>query len=416
MGFFSILESNLSPGDEEMNFVQHLECPKCGETYDATVEQHLCTCGAPLLVRYDLEGIAQAVTKQDLKQRQASLWRYSELLPMENQTSVVSLGESMTPLYTIATAGKSIGLPDLWIKDEGRQPTGSFKDRGAAVGVTRAKELGVAEIAMPTNGNAGGAWAAYAAKAGIRLTTIMPKDAPEINQKECFAYGAQTYLVDGLISDAGKIIAEGVKQYGWYDASTLKEPYRIEGKKTMGLEIAEQFDWQMPDAILYPAGGGVGLIGIWKALKELQEMGWVQGPLPKMICVQATGCAPLVKAFEEGRVDSEFWPDAHTVAGGIRVPKALGDFLVLEAVRESGGTAIAIEDEETIEAMLELAKVEGAFICPEGATTLVAARKLRESGFLKESDRVVLLNTGTGLKYPDSVHAELPTLAKEDRL
>lgn len=399
-----------------MNFATHIECPKCAAKYAVGQIHHLCECGAPLLVKYDIGAVAAHATKEKLADRPNNLWRYAEFLPLDAETEPVSLGEVMTPLYQVSKAGEKIGLLDLWVKDEGRNPTGSFKDRGAALGVTMAKRFGAEHIAMPTNGNAGGAWAAYSAKAGIGLTVIMPKDAPEINQKECHAYGANTYLVDGLISDAGKIIAEGIRQYGWYDASTLKEPYRIEGKKTMGLEIAEQMGWSMPDAILYPAGGGVGLIGIWKALNELKEAGWVSGPLPKLVCVQAEGCAPLVKAFEEGREASDFWPNAHTIAGGIRVPKALGDFLVLQAVRDTGGTAIAIPDAETVEAMVDLARTDGAFICPEGATTLVAARKLRESGFLKESDRVVLLNTGTGLKYPDTLSVELPILQKDSIL
>lgn len=273
-------------------FVKRLYCPKCEEGYDFLQVHHLCECGSPLLVEYDVAGIAETVRKEDLKERQMNLWRYREWLPVLDERNEVSLGETVTPLYPIRKLGEIVGLPDLWVKDEGRNPTGSFKDRGAAVGVSKAKEFGVKELAMPTNGNAGGAWSAYTAKAGMKLTTIMPDDAPDINKKECFIYGSNTYTVKGLISDAGKIIAEGVKDYGWYDASTLKEPYRIEGKKTMGLEIAEQFDWQLPDAILYPAGGGVGLIGIWKALNELKEAGWVSGKLPKLVCVQAAGCAP----------------------------------------------------------------------------------------------------------------------------
>lgn len=399
-----------------MSLVTHLECARCGKQYEADRIQHLCECGSPLLVMYDMRKLAESVTKEEVAKRESSLWRYKEFLPVNDEANIVSLGETMTPFYQVKKVGEQIGLPNLFIKDEGRNPTGSFKDRGAALGVSKAKELGIRDIAMPTNGNAGGAWAAYSAKAGIRLTAIMPQDAPIINQKECASYGANTYLVKGLISDAGKIIGRAVEKYGWFDASTLKEPYRIEGKKTMGLEIAEQMGWEMPDAILYPAGGGVGLIGIWKALKELKEIGWVSGPLPKLICVQATGCAPIVKAFKEGKEVSEFWEDAHTVAGGIRVPKALGDFIVLRAVRETKGTAIAIDDGDTLHAMQQLSQLEGALVCPEGATTLVAARILREQGFLKESDRVVLLNTGTGLKYPDSIPADIPVLEKDAEL
>lgn len=400
-----------------MSFVSHLECSRCEEKYEPRKIHHLCIeCGAPLLVRYRIAEVAASVCKGDLRNRPASLWRYREFLPLDAEDVIVSLGETITPFYRAEHAGERVGLPHLWIKDEGRNPTGSFKDRGAAMGVTKAKALGVKHIAMPTNGNAGGAWAAYAAKAGLGLTVIMPKDAPAINRKECYAYGANTYMVDGLISDAGKIIAAAVQKYGWYDASTLKEPYRIEGKKTMGYEIAEQMGWEMPDAILYPAGGGVGLIGIWKALNELKEAGWVAGPLPKLICVHASGCAPLVKAFEEGKDTSEFWTGAHTVAGGIRVPKALGDFLVLRAVRETGGTAIAVDDADTLQAMKELAELDGALICPEGAATYAAAKALRASGYLQETDRVVLLNTGTGLKYPDTIDADIPVLARETEI
>jgi len=302
------------------------------------------------------------------------------------------------------------------MKDEGLIPTGTFKARGAAVGVSRAKELGIDVLAMPTNGNAGGAWAAYCASAGIKAVIVMPKDAPAINSKECAITGTELYLVDGLISDAGKIVARAVAAQGWFDASTLKEPYRIEGKKTMGLEIAEQFGWRVPDVILYPTGGGVGIIGIYKALLELQEMGWIGDKLPRLVAVQASGCAPIIKAWKENKKESEFWENAHTLAFGITVPKALGDFLVLDAIYKTDGCAVAVDDEDTEAAQKLLAEREGAFICPEGAATLAAAHKLREEGWIKPDEEVVALNTGTGLKYPQSVNVSPPLLRPEDDL
>jgi len=300
--------------------------------------------------------------------------------------------------------GQELRLNRLWVKDEGLNPTGTFKARGASAGVSRAKELGATAVAMPTAGNAGGAWAAYGARAGIQLHVAMPQDAPAINKMDCRLYDAHLTLVDGLISDAGKLIARGVAEHGWFDASTLKEPYRIEGKKTMGLEIAEFFDWHMPDVVVYPAGGGVGAIGIWKALCELRDMGWVSGPLPRMVIVQASGCAPLVRAFEQERDASEFWEGAQTMAAGLRVPKALGDFLVLQAVRETEGTAVAVSDADIWDAMKQAARTEGLAMCPEGAATVTAAKQLRNSGWLQADDNVVLINTGTALKYPEVVN------------
>lgn len=311
------------------------------------------------------------------------------------------------------TSGKRIGISNLYLKDEGVIPTGTFKARGAAVGISKAKELGVDTIAMPTNGNAGAAWALYSARAGIHAVIVMPEDAPKITRNECAAAGADLYLVDGLISDCGKIVARSIRENGWYDASTLKEPYRIEGKKTMGYEIAEQFDFKLPEAILYPTGGGVGIIGIYKAFLEMQELGWIQGKLPRLIAVQAEGCAPIVKAFDEGKKESEFFENSDTVAFGINVPKALGDFLVLKALYETEGAAVAVSDKEILEAVQSLASQEGTFVCPEGASLYAAAKKLRESGFLGQDDRVVLLNTGAGIKYPDSVHWEIPVLKKD---
>lgn len=395
-------------------FVTHLECPKCTKTYESEQRIQLCDCGSPLIVRYDLEKVKKAVTKEDLLRRPATLWRYRELLPVKDEKNIVSLGEGMTPLYKFENLGKQAGFKNLYIKDEGIIPTGTFKARGATVGVSRAKELGIDTLAMPTNGNAGGSWSAYCTPAGIRSIIVMPEDAPEINRKEMAITGAELYLVDGLISDAGQIVARAVKKFGWFDASTLKEPYRIEGKKTMGLEIAEQMGWRVPDVILYPTGGGVGIIGIYKALKELQEIGWIGEKMPRLVAVQATGCAPIVKAYEERKDVSEFWKNAETCAFGITVPKALGDFLVLEAIYKTGGCAIAIEDEDTLKAQQEIAKAEGNFICPEGATTYAAAKKLLASGWIKPNEEVVLLNTGTGLKYPQTVKCNPPRLAPSD--
>jgi threonine synthase len=395
-------------------FVKHLECPKCAKTYDSEQRIQLCECGAPLVVRYELDKVKKALTKEALLKRPATLWRYRELLPVKDEKNIVSLGEGMTPLCRFDNLGKQAGFKNLFIKDEGIIPTGTFKARGAAVGVSRAKELGIDILAMPTNGNAGGSWAAYCAAAGIRSVIVMPKDAPAINRKEVGITGADLYLVDGLISDAGKIVARAVEKFGWFDASTLKEPYRIEGKKTMGLEIAEQMGWRVPDVILYPTGGGVGIIGIYKALKELQEMGWIGEKMPRLVAVQATGCAPIVKAFDEHKDASEFWDNAETCAFGITVPKALGDFLVLEAIYDTKGCAVAIDDADTLKAQQEIARAEGNFICPEGATTYAAAKQLLASGWIKPEEEVVLLNTGTGLKYPQTVDIEPPLLAPTD--
>jgi threonine synthase len=384
-----------------MSYLDHLACPTCQERYDAGEPQNLCRCGAPLLVIYDLDRLAANVQPSDLVNRPANMWRYREFLPVSDAENIVSLGEGYTPMLHTARLGHELGLDWLWVKDEGLNPTGTFKARGASAGISRAGELGATAVAMPTAGNAGGAWAAYAARAGIRLHVAMPRDAPAINKMECQLYGAHLELVDGLISDAGKLIAQGVAEHGWFDASTLKEPYRIEGKKTMGLEIAEFFDWRMPDVVVYPAGGGVGIIGIWKALRELRDMGWVSGRLPRMVIVQASGCAPLVRAFEEKRDASEFWGDAQTMAAGLRVPKALGDFLVLQAVRETEGTAVAVSDTDIAEAMNLAARTDGLAMCPEGAATVAAVKQLRYSGWLQAEKNVVLINTGTALKYPE---------------
>jgi threonine synthase len=394
--------------------LSHLECSRTGSRYDADVVQGTSEAGAPLLARYDLDQVAGLVGPKQIAGRAPDLWRYHELLPVRDERHVVTLGEGMTPLLPLPTYGRKAGVPGLLMKDEGLVPTGAFKARGAAVGVSRAKELGVTGVAMPTNGNAGAAWAIYAARAGMRSLIAMPVDAPEITRAECVVSGAELYLVDGLIGDAGRLVAAAVAERGGYqEVSTLKEPYRLEGKKTMGYEIVEQLGWQLPDVILYPTGGGVGIIGIYKALLEMRELGWITGDLPRLVAVQATGCAPIVEAYRRGDRDSVAFPDAHTIAFGITVPKALGDFLVLDAVRETEGTAIAVTDEELLAAQGELARSEGAFVCPEGAACFAAVGQLRESGWLAESDRVVVLNTGAGIKYPDTVTIDVPTLSKD---
>ncbi|WP_307302619.1 MULTISPECIES: threonine synthase [unclassified Paenibacillus] len=392
------------------SYVSHLECPVCDTTYDANKIQQLCTCGSPLLVRYDLERVRNEVKRSAIRERNPDLWRYHELLPVQHEDHVITLGEGMTPLLPMPKLGERYGLTHLYMKDESLIPTGSFKARGAAVGISKAKELGVQQFAMPTNGNAGAAWALYAARAGIKATIVMPQDAPSITRTEVSLSGAELFLVNGLISDAGKMVAEKVKHDQIYDASTLKEPYRIEGKKTMGLEIAEQLGWAMPDVILYPTGGGVGLIGIYKALQELKEIGWLAGKLPRLVAVQAEGCAPIVKAWEEKKERSEFWEQSTTVAFGINVPKALGDFLVLRALYETDGMAIAISDQELLEEQQHIAEYEGAFVCPEGAATFAAAKRLASQGWIGRDESVVVLNTGAGIKYPDTVKIEVPLL------
>jgi threonine synthase len=392
----------------------HLECSRDGSRYDADVVQGTSPLGAPLLARYDLDRVAGTVSREEVARRAPTLWRYAELLPVRDPRHVVSLGEGMTPLLDLPSAGARLGVPRLRMKDEGVLPTGAFKARGAAVGVSRARELGVRGIAMPTNGNAGAAWAVYAARAGLGALIVMPVDAPEVTRRECVVTGAELYLVDGLIGDAGAIVKRAVAgRPGWQDTSTLREPYRIEGKKTMGYEIAEQLGWRFPDVILYPAGGGVGIIAIHKALLELKELGWVTGDLPRLVAVQAAGCAPIVDAFEAGLDESTAPADPHTVAFGINVPKALGDFLVLDAVRATAGTAVAVSDVELLAAQRQLARDEGTWICPEGAACFAAVGRLREAGWLDGSEDVVVLNTGSGLLYPGTVPVDVPTLAKD---
>lgn len=398
------------------SFLANLECPRCHTRHSADTPAHLCICGSPLLARYDLDAVQHYLNKEMVCSREPSLWRYHELLPVRSPDNIVTFGEGLTPLLPLQRLGAKLGMKHLFVKDEGALPTGSFKARGAAVGVSRAKELGITVLAMPTNGNAGGAWASYAARAGIQAVIVMPEAAPSITRNECAISGAKLLLVNGLISDAGAIVSRAVKAYNWYDASTLKEPYRIEGKKTMGYEIAEQFQWDVPDVILYPTGGGVGIIGIYKALRELQHIGWIGQRLPRLVAVQASCCDPIVQAWQEGKSVSQFKEASHTIAFGINVPKALGDFLVLDAVRSTNGCAISVSDDELLQAQGTLAANEGLFVCPEGAATLAAAQKLREANWLKENERVVLLNTGTGLKYPDTVQVTVPILQPEDEI
>jgi threonine synthase len=377
--------------------------------------QGTCPCGSPLLARYDPGQVA--VSPRDIAGRPPDLWRYHELLPVRAAGHVVSLGEGMTPLITLPRLGRALGVPNLLMKDEGLIPTGTFKARGAAVGVSRARELGVKAVAMPTNGNAGAAWSVYAARGGLGSLIVMPVDAPEITRRECLAAGAELYLVDGLINHAGALVQAALEgRNGYQEVSTLKEPYRIEGKKTMGYEIAEQLGCQVPDVILYPAGGGVGLIGIHKAMQELQELGWIGDTLPRLVAVQSTGCPPIVKAFEAGLDESTFEEGTFTLAFGINVPKALGDFLVLRGVRESGGTAVAVTDDEILAELRALAEAEGTWICPEGAACLAATRQLRDGGWIREHERVVVLNTGAGLKYPETVSADVPVLSREGKV
>ncbi|NRN67420.1 Threonine synthase [Kibdelosporangium sp. 4NS15] len=392
--------------------LSHLDCSRCAERYDADEIHNLCVCGSPLLARYDLGSVT--VGPADISGRPPTLWRYHEVLPVRER--VISMGEGMTPLLPLPALGREFGVPGLLMKDDGLFPTGSFKARGAAVGVSRAAELGVRAFAMPSNGNASAAWTAYGARAGMRSVVAMPESAPLINRTESAITGSQLYLVRGHIGDCGQMIGALIARSNGelFDASTLKEPYRIEGKKTMGYEIVEQLGWRSPDVIVYPTGGGVGLIGIYKALREMRELGWLTGPLPRLVAVQAGGCAPIVAAFEAGATESTAWPNPKTVAFGITVPKPLGDFLILEALYATNGTAIAVDDTDTLATQALCARLEGTFICPEGAATLAAVRRLRDSGWIKETEEVVVLNTGSGLKYPAEV--DVPTLDPGDRL
>lgn len=385
-----------------MNLTQ-LECPRCGATYQADRLQNVCRCGSPLLARYDLAAAGRAVDPGRIAALPPDLWRYRELLPVADPACITTLGEGLTPLLPAPRYGAHIGVPRLLVKDEGLLPTGSFKARGAAVGVSRAKELGAQRIAMPTNGNAGAAWAAYAARAGLRATIAMPAGAPAITRQECLAAGAELHVVDGLIGDAARLVGSLA---GVFDVSTLKEPYRLEGKKTMGYEIAEQLGWRVPDVIVYPTGGGVGLIGIHKALGELRALGWIGDRMPRLVAVQSAGCAPIVRAFAAGARRAEPWQEAvASVAFGITVPAPLGDELILDALSGSGGTAVAVTDQELLADLREFGVREGLLLCPEAAACLTAVRRLCADGWLGAGDEVVVLNTGSGLKYPDIVAA-----------
>jgi len=369
------------------------------------------------LVDYDLAEIRKQWRPSDLKNSVESMWRYAPVLPAGLEEAV-TLKEGWTPLLKATSLGREMGAEDLWMKDEGRNPTGSFKARGLSCAVTMAKKLGARKLAIPSAGNAAGALAAYAAAARLEAHIFMPSDVPQANFIECQAYGAHVTLVNGLISDCGRLVGERKEREGWFEVSTLKEPYRVEGKKTMGYEVAEQFEWQLPDVILYPCGGGVGLIGMWKAFAELEELGWIGAKRPKMVAVQAKGCEPITRAFEQNSEASEFWKDAHTVASGLRVPKALGDFLVLRAIRESGGTAISISDEEMLDAALLMARCEGVFAAPEGGACVAATKRLIESGFLKPEEQIVIYNTGSGLKYLEaySTRFRRQTISEQDKL
>ncbi len=382
-----------------MTYISHLSCSKTGEILPAGEPHNLSSVGAPLLVHYDLEKARAELTQESIARGPRSMWRYAPLLPVRDPSNIVSLGEGWTPLLETPRIGERLGANRLWIKDESANPTGTFKARGMSAAVSMAKELGLDKLAAPSAGNAAGALAAYAARAGIESHLFMPQDVPLANRVECEMCGANVTLVDGLISDCGRIVGERKQAEGWFEVSTLKEPYRIEGKKTMGLELAEQLGWRLPDAIFYPTGGGVGMIGMWKAFAELEALGWIGSKRPKMIAVQAAGCAPIVDAFEAGAAESEFCQNAETIASGLRVPKALGDFLVLNACRESGGTAIAVSDDELLAAGRKLAESEGLFIAPEGAACVSGLEKLLANGFLNADDEIVIYNTGTGAKY-----------------
>jgi len=382
-------------------FVTHLECSLTGERYPADTLQNLSKAGRPLLVRYDLAGVRRALSREVLATRSQTLWRYRELLPVRRPENVVSLGEVVTPLISLPRIAARLAKGgEILVKDEGRLPTGSFKARGLALAVSMGKELGVSAMAMPTNGNAGAAMAAYCSRAGIKAHVFCPDDTPAVNIREIAMQGAKVFLVDGLIDDCGKLVTEGEREVGWFNCSTLREPYRIEGKKTMGIELAEQLDWQLPDVILYPTGGGTGIIGMWKAFAELEEIGWIGHKRPRMVVVQAEGCAPMVKAWQEGAEHAPRWDNAHTFAAGIRVPQAVGDFLILRAVRESGGFAIAVTEDAIARAWREVAAEEGLLLCPETAATYAAYKEALADGRIRRDDRIVLFNCASGLKYP----------------
>lgn len=389
------------------SYLAHLECTACHQTYPADQFINTCPeCGKVIYARYDLKGAARAMTPDALSGRPWNLWRYFEILPLQDEANAITLGEGGTPLLPAPALGGLFGLGNLLIKDEGQNPTGSFKARGLGMAVSRAAELGASTVAIPSAGNAAAAMAAYAAKRGLKAVVAMPIDTPEVMKAECIAYGAQVLLVKGLINDAGKIIREGAEKFGWFDVSTLKEPYRAEGKKTLGLELVEQLGWRVPDAIIYPTGGGTGIVGMWKAFAELEEMGLIGPKRPKMVVVQAEHCAPIVCAFEANERHAPLWRDASTIAAGMRVPIAIGDYLILDAIRQGGGTAITVTDDQMLEGMRLAATREGLLVSPESGAAIIAARILRERQFLKEDDEVLIFSTGSGLMHTDLIAQE----------
>ena len=383
-----------------------LECSSCGREHDAEVPQKTCvSCGKVLFARYDLEAVREALPREALRDREPSLWRYHELLPVRDAANLATLGEGFTPLLEAPRLGAALGLDGLLIKDESLNPTGSFKARGMAVAVSRARELGLTKLAAPSAGNAGAALATYAARAGLESLVVMPADTPRVPLIEVKVAGARAYVVDGLINDAGKVVRANPD---WFDVSTLREPYRAEGKKTMGYELAEQLGWELPDALIYPTGGGTGLVGMWKAFDEMERMGWIGSRRPRMYSVQSTGCAPIVRAFERGERSAELWQGAETIASGLRVPIAIGDYLMLDAIRASGARALAVTDEAIMQATDLAGAREGVWLSPEGAATVAAAQRLVEAGELRRGERIVLFNTGAGMVYPDLQSADLP--------
>ncbi len=397
-----------------MSFLDHLECTACGRHFSPDELHTVCpACGKVLYARYDLERARATLRRDEVTGGPPTMWRYREMLPVRDPANIVSLGEGLTPLLPLPKIARRLGLRHVYVKDEGANPTWSFKARGLCVAVSRAGELGVRTVAMPSAGNAASAAAAYCARAGIELYLVMPVDAPDANKAECAAYGAHTYLIHGLITDAGRVLRQAGAGRRWFDMSTLREPYRAEGKKTLGYELAEQFGWSLPDVIIYPTGGGTGIVGMWKAFAELEALGWIGRHRPRMVIVQAAGCAPMVRAFREGRERAEAWRDAQTIAAGLRVPEGIGDYLILRAVRESGGTAYTVTDEEILADMRELAREEGLFACPEGAATYGALRAMVRDGAVRPDERVVLFNTGVGLKYTDLVRPNLPVFEPE---
>lgn len=385
----------------QKSYLENIVCTSCGRKFEPLSKPRLCSCGKVLYPKYDLEKAKETLTINNMQGRPYNIWRMYEIMPVYQDNFRFTLGEGWTPLLRLKNLGNKLGLTNLFLKDEGQNPTGTFKSRGLCAAVSKAVELNITNFVIPSAGNAGAALAAYAACASSKSHIFMPKDAPRFIQKEVTAMGGELILVDGLITDAGKLARETAEKYGWFDVSTLKEPYRVEGKKTMGLELAEQFDWQLPDVIIYPTGGGTGIVGMWKAFDEMIKLGMIENEKPKMISVQSTGCAPIIRAFKEGKEYAEFWDNANTFAAGLRVPAAIGDYLILKAIRESNGTAVAVDDSQIKECMFELAKEEGIMLCPEAAATVAAVKNLKNSGFIDADESVVLFGTGSGLTTPD---------------